>query len=86
MDYISFLYFNYCCKGLKWKKENEYRLIYANSKQESDGKLVSYNDLNIIAKQIFISTNCSDEDKKELEEIAKELHIAYKYVKKNGVW
>lgn len=80
MKYLSFLYFNFCCKELKWKNEDEYRLVFANYKsQTSNGKLVSYNDLNITANKIFIGNNCSDIDKKKLEEIAENMIMEYTY-------
>lgn len=80
MKYISFLYFNYCCKEIKWKHENEYRIIFANSHpQISKGKLVSYNDLNITANKIFIGNNCSDIDKKKLKLIAESRGIEYSF-------
>lgn len=76
MDYISYLYFNYCCKGLKWKKEDEYRIVFANDKvQMAPGKEIDYTALNISANKIFIGKNCSDKDKKSLEEIADKFKI-----------
>lgn len=81
MNYISFLYFNYCCKRLKYEKEDEYRIVFANDKiQMSNGKAVCYNDLSISANKIFIGANCSEGDKKRLEEIAKIGGIDYVYM------
>lgn len=81
MNYISFLYFNYCCKKLKWEKEDEYRIIFANDRpQISNGKSVGYNNLHINANNIFIGDSCSNQHKKRLEEIAKKWGIGYIYV------
>lgn len=80
MEYLSVLYFNFCCKELKWKMEDEYRLVFANCEvQTSNGKLVPYKKLNIIPKKIFIGNNCLEKDKKKLEEIAKHLKMEYAY-------
>lgn len=81
MNYISFLYFNYCCKKIKWKNEDEYRIVFANNKpQITNGHAVCYNNLYITANKIFIGANCSDQDKKRLEEIAKIRGIEYAHV------
>ena len=78
MNYISFLYFNYCCKKLKYKNEDEYRIVFANDKiQMSNGKAVSYNDLSISANKIFIGANCLERNRKRLEEIAEIRGINY---------
>lgn len=81
MKYVSFLYFNFCSKKTKWEMENEYRIIYSNDNiQTTKGKLVSYNDLYITANKIFISDQCSDQDKKSLEKIAQKLHVDYFHI------
>lgn len=80
LTYTSFLYFNYCCKNLKWEKEDEYRLVLPHSKiQSSKGKLITYDTLDINANKIFIGNNCSDENKKKLIEISKDLDIKYDF-------
>ena len=78
LNYISYLYFNYCCKGLKWKEEDEYRIVFANDEiQTTQGKEINYKDLSISANKIFIGKNCSDEDRKRLKEIANKFKIEY---------
>ena len=81
MGCLSFLYFNYCCKELKWKKENEYRLVFANHEpQISKGKLIPYSRLNITVNKIFIGDNCSEKDRKILEKIARNIGAEYTYI------
>lgn len=78
MGSLSLLFFNYCCKGLRWKNEDEYRIVFANYEpQKTNGKAVSYSDLCINANKIFIGKNCSESDKKILENLAKKWGIKY---------
>ena len=64
--------------GLKYKNEDEYRIVFANDKiQMSNGKAVSYNDLSISANKIFIGANCLERNRKRLEEIAEIRGINY---------
>lgn len=76
MNNLSLLYFNYCCKKLQWKNEDEYRIVFANEIiQTSDGKAVSFDDLCISPNKIYIGSCCSEEDKNKLGIIAKKLGI-----------
>lgn len=58
-----------------------YRIVFANDRpQISNGKAVCYNNLHINANKIFIGENCSDQDKKRLEEIARKWNIEYSHM------
>ena len=47
--------------------------------QSSKGKLIPYDTLDINANKIFIGNNCSDENKKKLIKISKDLDIKYNF-------
>lgn len=80
MGLLSILYFNYCCKGLKWKDEEEFRIIFANPVGRKVGQLVDYSDLNIQPCKIYIGNQCSEIDKKNLESIAEGFELEYECI------
>lgn len=79
MDDCSFLYFDYCTKEIKWRKENEFRIVFANPQPQTEkGKLVSYQDLGIIPLNVFFFPDkCNTDIKAELMRISSRITPTY---------
>lgn len=72
MNFISTLYFNYCCKTEKWNREHEFRIVFSNLKpQTSSGQLVEYSKLGINPTRIYIGKECNEKFVDQLESISK---------------
>lgn len=58
-----------------WSYENEYRVLFADTTKGKSGVLVDSLDVGLQVKAIYLGSQCSEENRKKLLKIAKEINV-----------
>lgn len=79
--YIKIFLQNFFIKAKSWEHEKEYRIVYSID-ENSDGINVPVNKLGLRTSRIVAGINCSEDNKKKLNEISKSLGLGNVYISK----
>lgn len=79
--YIKIFLQNFFIKAKSWEHEKEYRIVYSID-ENSDGINVPVNKLGMRTSRIVAGINCSEDNKKKLNEISKSLGLGNVYISK----
>lgn len=79
--FIKIFLQNFFIKAKSWEHEKEYRIVYSID-ENSDGINVPVNKLGMRTSRIVAGINCSEDNKKKLNEISKSLGLGNVYISK----
>lgn len=77
--YAFVLRYQLYLKHISWKHEKEFRIIYPHDLSSEYGQNVSINELGIKTKRIIAGVDCSEENKKQLNDISNGLGLGNIY-------
>lgn len=74
-SYIFLLVKSLCIKHKSWEHENEYRILFLNTEEITNGKRVPLDDIGVKIKAIYLGKKCSTRNKNKLYQTSQKLGI-----------
>lgn len=64
-----------CVKHRSWQQENEFRILYPETRLSENGKRVGLKDIGLEISAIYLGKDCSSRNKNQLKKAASNLNI-----------